>query len=156
MWELLVHHLNRRVLKIRAGLSLSGRRSMLKLAQRMVDSYCSGLSTSMIGDWEMLHAGDIGQDIRVMTRNSFNNPGEPPGMLLSASTSVWMPAPHELLFNFLRDEQVRGEWDILTRGGTMREMLHIAKGRSRENCVSLLRANVSKLLNPHLISLLII
>ncbi|OWM75634.1 homeobox-leucine zipper protein ANTHOCYANINLESS 2-like [Punica granatum] len=124
-----------------SGINLSGRRSMLKLAQRMVDNFCSGVCTSMVGDWEMLYAGNIGQDIRVMTRNSLNNPGLPPGILLSASTSVWMPVSHEVLFNFLRDERVRSEWDILSRGGLMQEAVHIAKGQSRENCVSLLRAN---------------
>lgn len=134
---------------MQAGISLSGRRSMLKLAQRMVDNFCSGVSTSKVRDWEMLHVGNIGQDVRVMTRNTLNNTSEPPGILLSASTSVWMPISHEVLFNFLRNEQVRSEWDILSRGEPMQEMVHIAKGQSHENCVSFLRTNVSNLLNTH-------
>lgn len=128
---------------------------MLKLAQRMVDDFCSGVCTSMVRDWETLHVGNIGQDIRVMTRNSLNNQSEPPGILLSASTSVWMPVSHQVLFNFLRDERVRNQWDILSRGEPMQETVHIAKGQSRENCVSLLRANVSNFLNPHLLRLLV-
>ncbi|KAK4762771.1 hypothetical protein SAY86_008539 [Trapa natans] len=137
-----------------SGIGLSGRRNMLKLAQRMVDDFCSGISTSMGGDWEMLPVGNIGQDIKVMSRRSIlNNPNETPAILLSASTSVWMPVSHQLLFNFLRDQRERNEWDILSRGEPMQETLHIAKGQSCENCVSLLRTDVSNLLTLHLLQL---
>nr|CAD1821380.1 unnamed protein product [Ananas comosus var. bracteatus] len=87
-----------------------GPRSMLKLAQRMTDSFCAG------------------------------RPGRAPGVVLSAATSVWLPVPPHRLFDFLRDERRRGDWDILSNGGPMQEMAHIAKGQHHGNAVSLLRA----------------
>lgn len=116
---------------------------MLKLAQRMVDNFCSGVCASSVRKWDKLHVGSVGEDVRVMTRKSVDDPGEPPGIVLSAATSVWIPVSRQRLFDFLRNEQFRSEWDILSNGGPMQEMIHIAKGDQRGNCVSLLRSSVS-------------
>ncbi|CAA2973489.1 isocitrate dehydrogenase [NADP] [Olea europaea subsp. europaea] len=35
--------------------------------------------------------------MRVMTRKNLDDPGEPPGILLSAATSLWMPVAHRRL-----------------------------------------------------------
>ncbi|KAF8380305.1 hypothetical protein HHK36_027787 [Tetracentron sinense] len=119
----------------------AGRRSMLKLAQRMTDNFCAGVCASTIHKWNKLCAGNVDEDVRVMTRKSVDDPGEPPGVVLSAATSVWLPVSPQRLFDFLRDERLRSEWDILSNGGPMQEMAHIAKGQDHGNCVSLLRAN---------------
>ncbi|XP_061996382.1 homeobox-leucine zipper protein ANTHOCYANINLESS 2 isoform X2 [Rosa rugosa] len=118
----------------------SGRKSMLKLAQRMTDNFCAGVCASTVHKWNKLHAGNVDEDVRYMTRESMDDPGEPPGIVLSAATSVWLPVSPQRLFNFLRDERLRSEWDILSNGGPMQEMAHIAKGQDQGNCVSLLRA----------------
>ncbi|XP_038708918.1 homeobox-leucine zipper protein ANTHOCYANINLESS 2-like isoform X2 [Tripterygium wilfordii] len=119
----------------------NGRRSMLKLAQRMIDNFCAGVCASTVHKWNKLNAGNVDEDVRVMTRKSVDEPGEPPGIVLSAATSVWLPVSPRRLFDFLRDERLRCEWDILSNGAPMQEMAHIAKGHDHGNCVSLLRAN---------------
>lgn len=123
-----------------AAITASGRRSMLKLAQRMTANFCAGVCGSTVYVWNKLGAGDEG--VRVMTRKSVDDPGEPSGIVLSAATSVWLPVSPQRLFSFLRDEQLRSEWDILSNGGPMQEMAHIAKGQDHGNSVSLLRASV--------------
>ncbi|KAG2587352.1 hypothetical protein PVAP13_5NG136300 [Panicum virgatum] len=122
-----------------------GKRSMLKLARRMTENFCAGVSASSAREWSKLDGatGSIEEDVRVMARKSVDEPGEPPGVVLSAATSVWVPVAPEKLFNFLRDEQLRAEWDILSNGGPMQEMANIAKGQEHGNSVSLLRASVS-------------
>ncbi|XP_065007410.1 homeobox-leucine zipper protein ROC5 isoform X2 [Musa acuminata AAA Group] len=121
----------------------SGRRSMLKLAQRMTDNFCAGVCASSAHQWNKLRGGvDIGEDVRVMTRQSVANPGEPPGVVLSAATSVWLPVAPQRLFDFLRNERLRSQWDILSNGGPMQEMAHIAKGQDTTGiAVTLLRAS---------------
>ncbi|XP_060218787.1 homeobox-leucine zipper protein ANTHOCYANINLESS 2 [Lycium barbarum] len=119
----------------------SGRRSMLKLAQRMTNNFCAGVCASTVHKWNKLCAGNVDENVRVMTRKSVDDPGEPPGIVLSAATSVWLPVSPQRLFDFLRDERLRSEWDILSNGGPMQEMAHIAKGQDHGNCVSLLRAS---------------
>ncbi|CAN1236865.1 Homeobox-leucine zipper protein ANTHOCYANINLESS 2 [Linum grandiflorum] len=124
-----------------AAITASGRRSMLKLAQRMTDNFCAGVCASTVYKWNKLNCGNVEEDVRVMTRKSVDDPGEPPGIVLSAATSVWLPVSPQRLFDFLRDEGLRSEWDILSNGGPMQEMAHIAKGQDHGNCVSLLRAS---------------
>ena len=124
------------------AITAGGRRSMLKLAQRMTANFCAGVCASTVHKWNKLNAGSVDEDVRVMTRKSVDDPGEPPGIVLSAATSVWLPLSPQRLFDFLRDERLRSEWDILSNGGPMQEMAHIAKGQDHGNCVSLLRASV--------------
>ncbi len=120
--------------------SASGRRSMLKLAQRMTNNFCAGVSASTVHTWTTL-SGSGDDDVRVMTRKSVDNPGEPHGIVLSAATSMWLPVAPARVFQFLRDERLRSEWDILSNGGMVTEMAHIAKGQDPGNSVSLLRVN---------------
>ncbi|KAL6992737.1 Homeobox-leucine zipper protein PROTODERMAL FACTOR 2 [Sarracenia purpurea var. burkii] len=117
-----------------------GRKSMLKLAERMVMSFCTGVGASMAHAWTTL-SGSGADDVRVMTRKSMDDPGRPPGIVLSAATSFWLPVPPKRVFDFLRDENSRSEWDILSNGGLVQEMAHIANGRDPGNSVSLLRVN---------------
>ncbi|KAJ8761889.1 hypothetical protein K2173_005600 [Erythroxylum novogranatense] len=117
-----------------------GRKSMLKLAERMAMSFCTGVSASTAHAWTTLSATGS-DDVRVMTRKSMDDPGRPPGIVLSAATSFWIPVPPKRVFDFLRDESQRSEWDILSNGGEVQEMSHIANGRDPGNCVSLLRVD---------------
>ncbi|EES13460.1 hypothetical protein BDA96_07G067700 [Sorghum bicolor] len=120
--------------------SIEGRKSMLKLAERMVASFCGGVTASAAHQWTTL-SGSGAEDVRVMTRKSVDDPGRPPGIVLNAATSFWLPVPPKRVFDFLRDETSRSEWDILSNGGAVQEMAHIANGRDHGNCVSLLRVN---------------
>ncbi|CAN8308905.1 unnamed protein product [Cochlearia groenlandica] len=124
-----------------SSITLGGRKSMLKLAQRMLFNFCSGISAPSVHSWSKLTVGNVDPDVQVMTRKSVDDPGEPPGIVLSASTSVWLPASPQRLFDFLRNERMRCEWDILSNGGPMQEMAHIAKSQEQGNSVSLLRSN---------------
>lgn len=135
------------------AITAGGRKSMLKLAQRMTDNFCAGVCASTVYKWNKLCASNVDEDVRVMTRQSVDDPGEPPGIVLSAATSVWLPVSPQRLFDFLRDERLRSEWDILSNGGPMQEMAHIAKGQDHGNCVSLLRASS---MNPGQSSMLIL
>ncbi|KAJ0968380.1 hypothetical protein J5N97_025324 [Dioscorea zingiberensis] len=122
-----------------SAITQSGRRSMLKLAQRMTANFCAGVCASSIQKWSELRMPGVGEDVSVLTRQSVDDPGEPPGVVLSAATSVWLAASPHRVFDFLRDERIRSEWDILSNGGPMQEMAHIAKGQDNSNAVSLLR-----------------
>uniref|UniRef100_A0A0C9RPZ3 TSA: Wollemia nobilis Ref_Wollemi_Transcript_4242_2947 transcribed RNA sequence n=1 Tax=Wollemia nobilis TaxID=56998 RepID=A0A0C9RPZ3_9CONI len=122
----------------------SGRRSMVKLAERMTNKFCGGLSASTRHSWTKLSHGNTkgiaDDDIHVMTRTNVDNPAEPTGVILSAATSVWLPLSSTRLFEFLRDERLRSEWDILSSGVPIKEITNIVKGMDRRNSVSLLSA----------------
>nr|CAB3488346.1 unnamed protein product [Digitaria exilis] len=83
--------------------SAEGRKSMLKLAERMVMSFCGGVTASAAHQWTTL-SGSGAEDVRVMTRKSVDDPGRPPGIVLNAATSFWLPVTPKRVFDFLRDE----------------------------------------------------
>jgi len=86
---------------------------MLKLAERMVISFCAGVSASTAHTWTTL-SGTGADDVRVMTRKSVDDPGRPPGIVLSAATSFWLPVSPKRVFEFLRDENSRSEVICIT------------------------------------------
>ncbi|KAL9338480.1 hypothetical protein Peur_070249 [Populus x canadensis] len=121
-------------------INLGGKKSMLKLARRMVDSFCSGVCASTLHNWGNLVVESVSEDVRILTRKIINEPGEPDGIVLSVSTSVWLPVSQQRLFDFLRDEQSRSQWDILSNGGILQEMVQIPKGQGHWNTVCVLRS----------------
>ncbi|XP_078174089.1 homeobox-leucine zipper protein ROC6-like isoform X2 [Carex rostrata] len=115
-----------------------GQGSLLKLAQRMTDSFCSGVCNTGMRKWDRLPQGweTSNGDVRVLSRRATSDPGEPPGVVLLCSTSLWLPVAPQRLFDYLRNERFRGNWDILCNG-FMHEMHHIAKGQHTGNAVSI-------------------
>ncbi|XP_077234592.1 homeobox-leucine zipper protein HDG11-like [Tasmannia lanceolata] len=118
--------------------SADGRRSMMKLAQRMINSFSSSISASNGHRWTTPSGlNDVG--VRVSVHKS-TEPGQPNGVVLSAATSLWLPVSPQNVFNFFRDERTRSQWDVLSNGNSVQEVAHIANGQHPGNCISVLRA----------------
>ncbi|MCD7457236.1 hypothetical protein HAX54_034573 [Datura stramonium] len=124
-----------------AVVSPSGRRSIAILSRRMTRNFCGGVCSTFY-KWEPIQSG-IAEDTKLMMRKSFGDPGEPTGVVLSATRTIWLPVTHQRLFDFLRNEQTRSQWDVLSHGGPMHQIVHIAKGQDLGNSISLFRANVA-------------
>ncbi|XP_004309219.1 PREDICTED: homeobox-leucine zipper protein ANTHOCYANINLESS 2-like [Fragaria vesca subsp. vesca] len=121
------------------GLSMNSKKSMLRLAQRMMQSFCSGVCGSLVHQWDKLCIDNVSDNVRVMVRQSLEV-GEPSGFVLSAATSVWMPVSRSRLFDFLRNWQLRGQWDILVGCRPLQAMVQIDKDHEGGNSVSLFNA----------------
>lgn len=117
--------------------SPEGRRSVMKLAQRMTNGFFANISSSISHTWTTLSSDD---SVRITTRKN-TEPGLPSGVVVSGATSLWLPVPPQRLFEFLRDERMRSEWDVLSSGNMVQEVAHIANGSHPGNCISLLRVN---------------
>ncbi|KAJ0981232.1 hypothetical protein J5N97_009487 [Dioscorea zingiberensis] len=118
--------------------SPEGKRSMMKLAQRMVNNFCGSLSASNGYQWTPLSGlNEVG--VRISVHKS-TDPGQPNGVVLSAATSIWVPVSSDTVFSFFKDERTRSQWDVLSNGNTVQEVAHISNGSHPGNCISLLRA----------------
>ncbi|GMI99485.1 homeodomain GLABROUS 11, HOMEODOMAIN GLABROUS 11, ENHANCED DROUGHT TOLERANCE 1 [Hibiscus trionum] len=118
--------------------SPDGKRSMMKLAQRMVSNFCTSISTSNSHRWTTLSGlNEVG--VRVTVHKS-SDPGQPNGIVLSAATTFWLPVSPQNVFNFFKDERTRPQWDVLSNGNAVQEVAHIANGSHPGNCISVLRA----------------
>ncbi|KAG7568640.1 START domain [Arabidopsis thaliana x Arabidopsis arenosa] len=112
-----------------------GKMSMLKIAERVGRSFFNGLTSSMGSTF----SGAGGEDIRVMAMKSVDDLGKPPGIILCAATSFWVPVPPNTVFDYLRDETNRAQWDVLCEGEMIQKIAEVINGRDNRNCASLLR-----------------
>lgn len=118
--------------------SPDGKRSMMKLSQRMISTFCTSVSASNGHRWTTLSGlDDVG--VRVTVHKS-TDPGQPNGVVLSAATTIWLPVSSQRVFSFFRDESTRSQWDVLSSGNSVQEVAHITNGSHPGNCISLLRA----------------
>lgn len=91
---------------------MAGRKSTLKLAQRMTSSFSQAVAASSYNQIWTKVVGKTGEDIRVCSRKNLSDPGEPIGVILCAVSSLWLPVSLHILFDFLRDEARRHEVTI--------------------------------------------
>ena len=49
-------------------------------------------------------------------------------LVISPNFCLDVSVTTKAVFDFLRDEWLRSEWDIFPNGGSMQEMVHIANG----------------------------
>nr|GMD00636.1 homeobox-leucine zipper protein ANTHOCYANINLESS 2-like isoform X1 [Ipomoea batatas] len=130
-----------------SGVSHAGRRSIASLAQRMTRSFCAVVCGN-IYKWEPIQTGNGDDAARLNMRKSIGEPGEPPGVVLSATKTIWLPISRQHLFDFLRSEETRNQWDVLSNG-TLQQMIHISKGQDTANQISLYRNTASASVNQN-------
>ncbi|XP_010540046.1 PREDICTED: homeobox-leucine zipper protein HDG11-like isoform X2 [Tarenaya hassleriana] len=82
--------------------SVEGKRSMTRLAQRMVRNFCLSVSTSNNSSSVTVSGlNEVG--VRVTAHKS----PEPNSTVLCAATTFWLPVSPQNIFNFLKDERNR-------------------------------------------------
>uniref|UniRef100_A0A164URM1 START domain-containing protein n=1 Tax=Daucus carota subsp. sativus TaxID=79200 RepID=A0A164URM1_DAUCS len=116
--------------------TFAGRQSILKLAQRMTKSFYRALGASNYHTWNKT-TSKTGEDIRIAWRKNLSDPGEPLGVVLCAVLSVWLPVSHQNLFDFLRDETRRNEWEISVNEGPAQNIANLVKGQDHRNAVTI-------------------
>ncbi|KAI0495737.1 hypothetical protein KFK09_022040 [Dendrobium nobile] len=124
-----------------------GKRSMMRLSQRMVSNFCSTLGSSNGYRW-IAPAGVNDSGVRVTVHKcsdsgQANGVFQPNGVFLSAATSIWLPYSPESVFSFFRDERSRVQWDVLSHGKAVQEVTRISNDQHPGNCISLLRATMN-------------
>ncbi|KAI5654480.1 hypothetical protein M9H77_31667 [Catharanthus roseus] len=119
--------------------NLEGKQNILKLAERMVLNFYGGVSSSSSAyNWTVVVGNGI-DEVRIMTRKTIDDPGRPGGMVLCASICFWIPILPEIVFDYLRNENIRPEWDILSNGGVVQTIAQIGNGQESGNSITLLQ-----------------
>ncbi|CAN0902721.1 Homeobox-leucine zipper protein HDG7 [Linum grandiflorum] len=110
---------------------------VLKLTKRMMENFCSGVvdnGSNGGSKWERVDRRTE-LDVKILKRKSLDKTS---GVVLAASTSVWLPVSRQRLFDFLNDHKTRKDWDILRNGRSMQEICCFPMARDAGNCVSFL------------------
>ncbi|KAL5811896.1 hypothetical protein ACOSQ3_026846 [Xanthoceras sorbifolium] len=117
--------------------SAKSRKSLMKLSHRMVKNF-SGI-LSMSGKLDFPQLSEVNNSgVRICVRKTSDS-GQPNGIVVSAATSLWLPLPPEIVFNFFRDVKMRTKWDVLCNANPVHEIASISNGAHPGNCLSILR-----------------
>ncbi|XP_027343305.1 homeobox-leucine zipper protein MERISTEM L1-like [Abrus precatorius] len=122
----------------------TGRTSFLKLADRMMRSFCANISASPSNPWMQIATFPGSTDVRVMIMNDAADPEKSLGTTVVFTTTLWLQVSPDRLFNYLRHVNSRSKWDVLSRRLCIREFAAIIKGENSRNRVSLMSANTTK------------
>ncbi|KAJ6308449.1 hypothetical protein OIU76_018103 [Salix suchowensis] len=87
--------------------SPEARVNMMRLAQRMIRTFCLNISTSSGQSWTAL-PDSYDDTVRITTRKT-SEPGQPHRVIISAVSTTWLPYPHFQVFDLLRDEHRRSQ-----------------------------------------------
>ncbi|XP_062183716.1 homeobox-leucine zipper protein ROC6-like [Phragmites australis] len=115
-----------------------GRRGVLELARRMMASFVAAfygpftLASSCNDEWRGFcgtGAERIEAPVLIVTWGADRVPEEAAGLVLSATTTVWLPStPPQRVFHYLCDGRRRGEWDTLANGAAVQELGSVDTG----------------------------
>ncbi|KAE8734906.1 putative CTD small phosphatase-like protein 2 [Hibiscus syriacus] len=120
-----------------------GRESMLKVAEKMTRKFFMNISSCTENAWMGLPSNFGAEDVRFRFGNTLTVPGKPPSNTLIITTSVQVPVPVNVLFDFLRNEHSRHKWDLLSKERLVRELAYVITGENPQNRVSVLQVNSS-------------
>ncbi|XLU51582.1 hypothetical protein S245_046396 [Arachis hypogaea] len=115
--------------------SPEGRKNVMEFSERMVKLFCGSLD--MTGNMELQY-GKNNNGVRVGIRRSIEA-GVPKGLIVTASTSLWLPLLPQTLFNFFKDPSTRHQWDVLCHGNPVTQIQRISNGTFSDNFTTILR-----------------
>ncbi|KAL2496159.1 Homeobox-leucine zipper protein PROTODERMAL FACTOR 2 [Forsythia ovata] len=116
------------------GLGASAK-SLLNLAERMVRGFNANICSNQENAWRPLPIAGA-QDILIKTSLNIDHPGIPCGVSVTIATSLHLHVQQNDVFDFLRCEQNRNKWDILSYGLAIRDIIRISSARNSTDCVS--------------------
>lgn len=96
--------------------------NILKLSERMVMSFCSGVSGSLIHQWAEV-TGAATNEVMIRSRKNNGDPGRPAGTVLGASTSIWLPITPKRVFDFLCNLPTRNQVQKAKYFGAISELI---------------------------------
>ncbi|KAG5580133.1 hypothetical protein H5410_050760 [Solanum commersonii] len=67
---------------------------------------------------------------------------QPNGFIVTVATSQWLPLPFETIFDFLKDDKTRCQWDVLTGGNMMTEIERLLTGTFPKNSITIIQPHM--------------
>ncbi|CAJ2657924.1 unnamed protein product [Trifolium pratense] len=114
--------------------TIEGRRSVMKLADRMVKIFCECLRMAGQLEFQHLNIESIIGGVRVSLRQ-VTDIGQ--GIIVAAATTLCLPLPAEYVFDFLKDPTKRYQWDVMAYENPMYEIGHVSNGLYPGNCTTI-------------------
>ncbi|KAH0681174.1 hypothetical protein KY290_021050 [Solanum tuberosum] len=115
--------------------------NVMQISLRMVKRFCEILS--MTGNLVYPTSSQLNSEDRISIRKN-EEFTQKKGFIVTASTSIWLPHSFQTVFNFLKDDNTRCQWDVLTVGNNVTELARINTGSIPGNNITIIQPYVSK------------
>ncbi|KAJ4886266.1 Homeobox-leucine zipper protein HDG8 [Raphanus sativus] len=114
--------------------TVEGRRSVMKLGERMVKNLNEMLTMS--GKVDFPQQSKCG--VRISIRMN-NEAGQPSGLVVSAASSFSVPVTPLQVYNTLRNNETRHQWDVLCYRNAVSEIARVFTGSNENNYITILQ-----------------
>ncbi|WMV49439.1 hypothetical protein MTR67_042824 [Solanum verrucosum] len=66
------------------------------------------------------------------------------GFIATAATSLWFPLAFKTVFNFLKDDKTRYQWDVFAKGNNVTELARVLTGTLPGNNITIIQSYMLK------------
>ncbi|KAL0866412.1 hypothetical protein Bca101_045530 [Brassica carinata] len=117
--------------------TINGRRRVMELGERMLKNFAWILNMPEKSDFSQQSAtNSSGVNISVRVNKEA---GQPAGLIVCACSSLCLALAPLQVYNFLKNLEVRHEWDVLCHGSPVTEVARFVTGTDNKNCVNILQ-----------------
>ncbi|XP_010420445.1 PREDICTED: homeobox-leucine zipper protein HDG9-like [Camelina sativa] len=119
--------------------TIEGRRSVMKLGERMLKDFAWMIKMEKKLDFSQQSETNSSGVTIAMRLN--NEAGQPPGLILCAGSSLCLPLPPPQVYDFLRNLNIRHQWDVLCNGNPVTEVARFVTGTDKKNNVNFIETS---------------
>ncbi|KAL9279756.1 Homeobox-leucine zipper protein HDG9 [Arabidopsis thaliana] len=120
--------------------TIRGRNSVMHLGERMLRNFAWMMK--MVNKLDFSPQSETNNSgIRIGVRIN-NETGQPPGLIVCAGSSLSLPLPPVQVYDFLKNLEVRHQWDVLCHGNPATEAARFVTGSNPRNTVSFLEPSI--------------
>ncbi|XP_019091098.1 PREDICTED: homeobox-leucine zipper protein HDG10-like, partial [Camelina sativa] len=117
--------------------TIEGRRSVMNLGERMLKNFAWIMKMSDKHDFSQ-QCDTNNSGVRISVRTNIEA-GQPTGLIVCASSSLYLPLTPLRVYDFLSNLEVRHQWDVLCHGNPATEAARFVTGSNQKNNVTFLK-----------------
>ncbi|KAJ0231466.1 Homeobox-leucine zipper protein HDG9 [Hirschfeldia incana] len=117
--------------------TIDGRKSVMALGERMLKNFAWILKMPENSGFPQQPVTNS-SGVRISMRVN-KEVGQPAGLIVCAGLSLCLPLAPQQVYNFLKNLEVRHQWDALCQASPVTEVARFVTGTDNQNCVNILK-----------------
>ncbi|XP_047333565.1 homeobox-leucine zipper protein HDG11-like [Impatiens glandulifera] len=114
------------------------RKCIMSITNKMMKRFCGNLN--MKDNLEMLRLND--NEVFLSLCRDQENVSPSSGLIVNVATSFWLDAPCQVIIDFLKNVNLRAQWDVVCNGGAAEEVVCIRFGDQLDSSISIIKPHV--------------
>ncbi|XP_047331209.1 homeobox-leucine zipper protein HDG12-like [Impatiens glandulifera] len=119
------------------------RKCIMSITNKMRKRFCGNMN--MVDNLEMVRLND--NEVYLSLCRDQQNVIPSSGLIVNAATSFWLDAPCQVVIDFLKNVNLRAQWDAVCNGGAAEEIVCIRFGDQLDNSISIIKPHIESINN---------